>query len=347
MRNITSFRAVYCSGLAIPNQATMAALGLLFEKVYLPNNIEFAVEFARRFRLRKSNERFKSLRIEPALTDSSDPFLGLTPDQRETAMNYMGWCIHCSIQNYELFGDVIESDAFGGSGPLKATLVEQGGPGKQNTYQVERVPLVLTGEDHDRIPSLISSGYIPVVGNLYAQELMGERPDGNIRAKELAALLAMKSIEMFFPATEPVPASVILEARDRLKDHLPHFWSAMLKLSADLKILAKDSKSSQEVSVLGAEMVDMIVLPALIDLNHKIELERKQWFRRIFGCVYKALKVVATNPPMTQDQLIRSSLLLGAEASMNLTEQMQKIETMKNEVGLTYLLELSSLTKID
>lgn len=322
----------------------MAALGLLFEKVYLPNNIELAAEFARRFRLRSSGDRFKSLVIEPDSPNAADPFQGLTPDQRETAMKYMDWCMNCALKNHELFGDVIESDAFGGTGPLKTTLVKQGGPGELNQYQVEQVPLTLTGEDIDKIPSLISAGYVPVVGNLYARELMGMRPDGNQRAKELAALLAMKSIEMFFPATEPVPAAVILEARDKLKDHLPQFWSAMLKLSVDLKTLIKDANSAQEVSVLGAEMVDTIVRPALIDLNHKIELERKQWFRRVFGSVYKALKVVAANPPVTQDQLIRSSLLLGAEASMNLAEQIQKIETMKNEAGLTYLLELSNLT---
>lgn len=343
MRNLTSFRAVYCSGLAIQNQATMAALGLLFEKVYLPNNIEFATEFARSFSLRSSSERFKSIVVEPKSPDTIDPFQGLTPDQRETALKYMDWCMSCALQNHELFGDVIESDAFEGGCPLKATLVKQGAPGKLNTYRVERVPLTLTGEDHEKIPSLISAGYVPVVGNLYAQKLMGENADGSQRAKELAALLAMKSVEMFFPATEPVPAEVILEARDRLKDHLPQFWSAMFKLSIELKNLAKDAKSAHEVSVIGEEMVDTIVRPALIDLNHKIELERRQWFRRIFGSVYKALKIVAANPPITQDQLIRSSLLLGAEASMNLAEQMQKVETMKNEAGLTYLLELSSL----
>ena len=94
---------------------------------------------------------------------------------------------------------------------------------------------------------------------------------------------------------------------------------------------------------MGTEIVDTIVRPALTDLNHKIELERKQWFRRVFGGMFRALKVVAANPPLTQGQLIRSSLMLGADATMNVSDHLYKIEEMKAQAGLTYLLDLGAL----
>ena len=50
MKQISKFKAVYCSGIAIPNQASVAALSLLFEQVHLPNNLELVVDFAKRYR---------------------------------------------------------------------------------------------------------------------------------------------------------------------------------------------------------------------------------------------------------------------------------------------------------
>lgn len=339
--HINSFRAVYCSGLLIPNQATVAALGLLFEKVYLPNNIEFVIEFATKYRVNSKTDRHKSIQIESQSPDVAHPLEHLTPEQQDTAYKYIDWCMQCALQNQSLFGEVIESEAFGGEGPLHARLIEVGGPGELNKYAVSRTPMTLVGEDADTLSKLISSGYVPVVGNLQSSQL---QPGTTKRtAKELAALLAIKSVEMLFPATRSVPAEIILEAREKLRDQLPMFWSAMFKLSVELKKAIDECKTPDEISVVGTELVDTIVRPALTDLNHKIELERKQWFRRVFGSVFKALKVAAANPPLTPEQLIRSSLMMGADAAMNFSDHLHKVEAMKAQAGLTYLLDLSAL----
>lgn len=321
----------------------MAALGLLFERVYLPNNIEFVVEFAKAHRLNSKSDRYKKIQIEPPSPDVAHPLEHLSPDQQEHAYKYIDWCMQCALQNHELFGEVIESRIFDGGGPLHAKLIKQGAPGELNEYEVSRVPMTLVGEDADTLSSLIRSGYVPVVGNLHGSLL----PSGatSRTSKELAALLAIKSVEMFFPATKPVPAEVILEAREKLREQLPLFWSAMFKLSVDLKKAIDECKTPHEISAVGTELIDTIVRPALTELNHKIELERKQWFRRVFGSVFKALKVAAANPPLTQDQLIRSSLVLGADAAMNVSDHLQKVEAMKNQAGLAYLLDLSALVE--
>lgn len=341
MNSINSFRAVYCSGLLIPNQATVTALGLLFEKVYLPNNIEFAVDFAKKYRINSKTDRYKKITIEPESPGDVNPFDKLSPEQQENAYKYIDWCMDCAIRNHSLFGPVIESEAFGGSGPLHAELIEQGGPGELNTYQVSKVPMTLIGDEPDGIAGLIKSGYVPVVGDLHGASFM--KGEHGRTAKELAALLAIKSVEMLFPATKPVPAEIILEARDKLKDQLPLFWSSMFKLSVELKKAIDDCKTPKEISAVGTDLVDTIVRPALVDLNHKIELERKQWFCRVFGGVFSGLKIAAANPPLTQEQLIRASLMLGADAAMNLSDHLHKVDVMKSQAGLTYLLDLRAL----
>ena len=155
--------------------------------------------------------------------------------------------------------------------------------------------------------------------------------------------MAIKSVEMFFPATIPVPASLILEAREKLRNHLPVFWSAMFKLSCELKKAIEAGTTSAEIDRAGVDLVDTIVRPALTELNYKIELERKQWFRRIFGNVYESLKLSAANPPMTPGQLVKASLQVSADAAKNLSDEVAKVEEMKAQTGLTYLLELGGL----
>ncbi len=345
LSTITNFKAIYLSGLIIPNQATVAALGILFEKVYLPNNIEYVIDFAKRFRIATSSEKYRSIVITPEDPDEKHPLEALTPEQQETAYKYIDWSMACGYRNHELFEDVIESEIFEGGKPLVAEMIEQGAQGQLSKYRVTRSAMQLTGDERHKLSSMVESGYVPVIGNLHGNRLLKELPPSSIPAKELAALLAIKSVEMFFPATKGAPAEVILEARHKLRDHLPLFWASMLKLSTELKGAIKNCKDNDEVFAASQDLVDTIVRPAVLDLNHKIELERKQWFHRIFGSVYKALRMTASNPPLTQDQLIRSSLMLGADAAMNFADHLQKVESMKNEAGLAYLLELGALVE--
>lgn len=338
-----SFRAVYCSGLLIPNQSTVAALGLLFEKVYLPNNIEHIVDFVKIYQIKTSGDRYKKIKLEADSEEANaeNPLNYLSPEQQENAYKYLDWCMGRAIKNHELFGEVIECNAFGESGPLHAELIELGTNGNLNKYKVTRVPMSLTGGDHDELSTMIEKGYVPVVGKYNSGEAK-KIAKGN-SAKQLAATLAIKSVEMMFPATKEVPAEVILEARDKLKDQLPLLWSSMFKLSLELKKAIAECDSPEEISAVGTDIIDTLVRPAIVELNHKIELERKQWFRRIFGSFYQSLRVAAANPPLTPDQLIKSSLMLGADTAMNISTHLQQVEAMKSQVGLTYLIDLSKM----
>ncbi len=342
MRPINSFKAAYCSGLLVPNQATMTALCLVFEKVYLPNDTELIVDFCRTHEINSSNDAYKKIKIKQTSNDVAvDPFAELAPQQKETALRYLDWCMSVAIKNHELFGAVIETDAFEESGPLHVELIREGGPGELNKYRVSRSPMILASEKDTGISSLIDNGYIPVIGS--STNSINSFNAAKITSKELASLLAIKSVEILFPATVAAPAEVILEAREKLHDQLSLFWSTMLKLSVEMKKAIKDCKSMEDVAQIGADIVDTTVRPALTDLNHKIELERKQWFFRVFGRVFRGLKVAAVNPPLSPTQLVKSSLILAGDVAMDLGEHLGKVDALKNEAGLTYLMDLRAL----
>lgn len=58
MDTFGQFRAVHTSGLVITKQEEVATLALLFDKTYLPRNLELVVEFSKAFRF----EEFPDLR---------------------------------------------------------------------------------------------------------------------------------------------------------------------------------------------------------------------------------------------------------------------------------------------
>jgi len=210
--------------------------------VYLPNEIELIVDFCRSHKIRTTSDAYKDIIVEPISGDATDdPFVDLEPQQKETVYQYLDCCMNVAIKNNELFGAVIETNAFGDSGPLNVELIQKGGPGELNKYRVSRSPIILESEADSGVSSLIQNGYIPVVGYL----------DGNVKkinarkknSKEIASLLAIKSVEILFPSTVAAPAEVILEAREKLRDQLSLFWSTMLKLSVEMKKAIQERES--------------------------------------------------------------------------------------------------------
>lgn len=131
-----------------------------------------------------------------------------------------------------------------------------------------------------------------------------------------------------------------MEARERLKDHLPTFWSSMLKLSAVLSERLKTESDEKDLQREVDHAVSTIVRPALIDLVSKMEKERKQWFYRILSPLAKGLLVLAGKPPSDLAALVSSSLTLGAEVVLDVAQQLRKVEALKQESGLAYVVEL-------
>jgi hypothetical protein len=345
MKELSTFRAVHASGCLITDPSSVPAMALLFEKVYLPRNLEFVLAFAKRYSFTShEHNRRGDVTIEPfGDTPSSEaPLADLTPAQRETALRYLRH-VHKMVGVYaKLFPHVFETDMFPKSNPVDVQLLKKGLHGQKNLYRVRLRPLLMTMEDDGTLPALIKRGYIPLITNIHTNDSYTTGLN-HASSKELAALLGMQAVGLMLPATRAAEPDVILDARERLSEHLPPFWSAMLKLTRELKIRMQDSKTPDDVLRESQDLVDTLVRPALIDLQAKLEKERRLFFYRILAPIQKGLRLLVGNPPLTQQQLITNALILGADVAMSAAGHMQTIEALKREPGLTFLLEVGKM----
>jgi hypothetical protein len=333
MSTIDTFCAVNASGLLIPDRRAITALALLFDKVHLPAHIKPVKSFAQRYRISSEIDKI----LKSTITSDGveiDPFSDLDSEERKTALRYLHWSLAFSVEYMELFGEVFQTDAFEGRRVLDIKLVREGSPDEQERYKdgqeldfnvvikgrpgiherykVRLAPMVLTDDD-DMYPRLIEDGYVPIVTHRDITIDDSERLD-LATTKQMTALLAMKSVEMLFPRTRAARPDVILEARHKLRDQLPQFWSAMFKLTNDLRKLYKEMSGDSTIQIEAENLVDSTVRPALLDLRHKLEAERKQWFFKVLSSIQKGLRLMIGNPPLTLRLVISSALVLASVA---------------------------------
>ena len=340
------FKGFYSSGIFIPDHSTVSALSLMFNKVYLPNNVGIIKAFSSKFKITAGYQMPRGIRVtEPSIIeDDEELFAGLNETQKLTASVYIFNGIRFFQMYKPLMGEVFESQLY--EGELKTEdviLVKKGQPGEKNTYSVKMSATIqLSDEDQDTIPILKEKGYVPIVGKYHPYHLQVGKLD-EFSSKQMAALLAMQSVQMVFPQTKAVHPDVILEARGRLSDQLPPFWSAMLKISVELKKRLQTKTKLKEVFLESQELVDTTVLPALIDLKYKMEKDKKDWFYKILSPVQKGLRLLVGNPPLTHQQLVANALILGSDVMMTAAENIRTIEALKGETGLTFLIEADQI----
>jgi len=339
LKTLTQFNGIYLSGFYIRNPATITALSLLFEKVHLPNQLELVIEFSKNYILDPDNIlEMPQVHIKTMRGNTQDPFLGLNEAQKLTVHKYLflshSFCIHY----HELFPTVFTTDMLKNNKVFNVKMIKKGETGQKNLYRVTTAPQLVTLDAMFLIKSKLDEGFVPILGQEGFANLNKSIIASN---KAIAAVLAMKSVEMMLPSFISANPQDILEARDKLKDHLPPFWSAMLRLSNDTKNIIKESRSEEEAINECQNIVDTLVRPALIELVTKMEKERRNWFYRIVSPVANTVKLLIGNPRLDQASLIRTSIALASDLTSEYLLSKQKIEDLKSESGLTYLLEVN------
>ena len=202
--------------------------------------------------------------------------------------------------------------------------------------------MTFQSEGSEDIARLFSRGYIPLVGNFSTKRLFHRSLDDRT-SSQIAALLAMDAVRLVLPRMKAVRPSTILEARERLKDHLPPYWSAMLKLTRDLRSRIDADIGNEELRSEVQNLVDDTVRPALIDLKRKIGLDRKSWFYRILSPVSNEIRLLAGNPQMTRGQVLTSALALAVDVAMSVSPHSREIDSLKHDSGLTMVLEAEKM----
>lgn len=346
-----SFEGVYCSGFFIKNPALVTAMCLLFEKIHILNHLEYVINFSKKFQFVFPQEPPPFIHdvvyLEPVSPEDEEenPFHNLTLKERQTANTYLNLASRFIIHYSDLFGEVLHSSLIPSGKVLDVQLVKKGVPGRKNTYCVKMNPLVVSTDSLNELDNLISRGAVPVLDKyrVGTNRLSNE----TLRPRYLASLLAMKSVELILPQTKAADGKTILEARERLKDYLPPFWSSMLKLSIEFKARLEEGISALDLQRECEDIIDTTVRPALIDINQELLKERKNWFHKIITPVAKGLKVIVGKPPVTTADLISSGLALGANVTLDVADQIRKVNAISQESGLTFLLELEKFMRKD
>lgn len=349
-KHLTTFEGVFCSGFFIPDQAIVTALALLFDKVHFLNQLEYVIELSKRYLIEVSNAddipQVSLQPIEPGTwkpledTDEPDPLSILTEGQRRTVNTYLYLSRQFFIRNARLFPEVFDCSLLPKGEVLSVELIKKGKPGKLNLYKVKENPFAVSTGAEDELSRLLSQGRVPIVGGIVPTST---RPGKRPAATHVAAALAIRSVAMVLPATTEAEAEEILEARARLKDHLPPFWSSMLKLSAELTARLDQNADEETLQQEVDDAVSTTVRPALVELVSKIDKERKSWFHRILSPVAKGLRVLAGKPPTDLATLVSSSLVTASSVSLDVVQQLRKVDALKQDSGLTYCLELHKL----
>lgn len=114
----------------------------------------------------------------------------------------------------------------------------------------------------------------------------------------------------------------------------------MLKFSVESKDIISNCSSVEEALMECQNIVDLNIRPTLIDLNEKLIKERKNWFYKVLSNVGKGVKLVVGKPKLTNFDLLATSVSCSTDIALDYMNHKMKIDALKEEAGLTYLLKL-------
>ncbi|MCK4798983.1 MAG: hypothetical protein KAT05_16540 [Spirochaetes bacterium] len=344
-KKLSSFEGICLPGFFMMNPAMITAASLLFDKIYLPNQLELIIDLSKKYKI-TTNKRIE-MKFERMVSKNENiienPLKHLSSSQQRTVQEYLRLVRLFCIKHHELFPTVFQTDLFKSNKVLDVKLIKEGIKGKLNTYSVEPNSLQVTTEDLHSLENKLRNGSVPLISS--SQLNLNTEKIGKISDSSIAALLAMQSIEMLLPSTKGVRPEVILEARERLCDYLPQFWSVMLKFSKDGKNIIQNSKTTEEITQECKNLVDTTIRPVLIDLNEKIIKEKKNWFYKILSPIGGSMKLIVGKPNLTNLDLLTASTSLATRVGTDYVDHKRKLNELKDEAGLTYLIELGKHIK--
>lgn len=341
-----TFEAVYTSGLII-DDSLLTALCLIFDKIHILNNLEFAIEFSKKYRFEYISDKIlelaKGIKIEPLSEgyNEPNPLSILNEEQAFTAKCYLSTSFAFGLRYNSLFeAGVINCSLFEHNQPIKVELIRKGKPGESNTYAVSHNPQIVTTNGIEELDQMVENGKVPILGYPHVQLGNVETESEKFTASQFASILAFKSLNLVLPQTKPVDDDTILEARERLKDHILPFWSSMLYLTGFYRSLLNQNISSSDIEKECEFIIDTHVRPKLIDLNQKMIKERKGWFGKIITHVADGVKIFAAKPPLTTTDLLTTAVAAGANITLDAISESMKLGTSTKQSGLTLLIEL-------
>lgn len=340
------FEAVYGSGLFIDDPQALTALCLLFERVHIPNYFKHLETFVRANSERfhgEANKLSSGVSVSLKARASDDEFLSaLSNSERKAAGVYLTAAVGFYMKNRPLLGSILQSSMVPHPEQFEQFQTVLREDGDRESIIRLTADIQLTTGPTTEIDRLVESGAVPLFTRTLNRQQSHQQ---TIRSRDLASLFAIKSVELVLPQFKPAHPHEIVEARERLKDHLPPFWAAMLRLSKHHSDLAKEGLSARELQFECQEIVDTVVRPAVIDLDSKLRKERKNWFYRIISPLAGGLKLIATKPPTTPLEMLSLGVALGSDVGVEVAKELLRDQTSSAEMDLSYLVELKQMLR--
>ena len=342
-----TFEAVYTSGLII-DDSLLTALCLIFDKIHILNNLEFAIEFAKNYKFEsisaKLAERANNIEITPVDQEASNnpsPLSILNPEQVFTAKYYLATIFDFGLRYDGLFKEgVINSSMYKDNKPVEIEMVKKGKPGELNTYEITLLTPQVTMNASQQLNQMIKTGKVPILGSPHVQPQNAKTQSEGFTPSQLASKLALRSLNLVLPETKPLDDKTILEARDRLRDYLLPFWASMLRLTSYHRSLLDENVSSPDIERECNFIIETEVRPKLIDLKQKMLKERKGWFGKIVTHVADGVKIFAARPPLTTTDLLATAVAAGTNITLDTITESLKLGSSTQQSGLTLLIEL-------
>ncbi len=163
-----------------------------------------------------------------------------------------------------------------------------------------------------------------------------------------AAALAVQSIDIALPAFSVLNSHDILEVREKLSSQLRPFRAAMLSLAPKVRAGMEADTPIQTLYQEAKYIVETEVLPTLVEMKNRLELERGTFWRKLTQKVVSRLPHIALNWA-TKGSLssVIDTVSLGKEIAMGKIDHDHVISSLLNKGGLGYLLAVSELNKGD
>jgi hypothetical protein len=150
-----------------------------------------------------------------------------------------------------------------------------------------------------------------------------------------ASALALESIRIAVPAFAAMSDHDLLEAREKLRDHLIPFRCAMLSLAPSVRSGIESGATVSDVQREAKYIVDTKVAPALAELRERLSKERGRFWRRLITRGGAAVPQVILN--WTTGNAIAAALS-AIETTRDITLDAIDWSSIRNHGGLGYLL---------
>jgi len=341
-----TFEAVYTSGLTI-DDSLLTALCLIFDKIHILNNLEFAIEFSKKYTFEYISDKIlewaKDIEITPISEgcDEPNPLSILNEEQAFTAKCYLSTVFSFGLHYNTLFdAGVINCSLFEDNQPIKVKLVRKGKPGELNTYAVSPNPQIVTTHGIEELNQMVENGKVPILGYPHVQLGNVETESEKFTAPQFASILALRSLNLVLPQTKPVDSETILGSTGKTQRPYITFLVFNALSYRCYRSLLDQNISTSDIERECEFIIDTHVRPKLIDLNQKIIKERKGWFGKIITHAADGVKIFAAKPPLTTTDLLTTAVAAGANITLAIISESMKLGTSTKQSGLTLLIEL-------